>query len=415
MGVVTARKHPVGTYVWVWTCDAAALAMMITSLRTLSTMDQAHQWLDLGIWALMVCAARLGVITLVGLSVNAGWFTAIEFSAALVLPFPLFCLGMLLSFVLIVARRLWRNHPEPFLGPDFNAANATLAAAAAKAAYHGITSLEPFASGHGSTVGAVGAAFIFFLVHTLLLTILLAIDERKPWRKVGCLDADALISDAIMLTAGALLGRMYQEDRTLLALTLVPLLFLHKALGKLNEAKLAYVDGKTGLYNYRFLDEVLNDRFRKAVQARKHLALIFGDMDHLRDVNNMYGHQAGDRALLIVADAFRREAQQELIAARFGGEEFVLVLPGYNKVQAAQVAERIRLAVATTPVAVAGGGAVPITLSLGVAAYPEDAATLDELVKAADESVYQAKHAGRNRVCLYVNLQTDTLMRSGSV
>jgi diguanylate cyclase len=398
----SVRRHPPGTYAFVWTCNLAALLFAVGALLRAPLLSyEPRVWIDFGVWTLIVCVARLGVIQLAGSNVNAGWFTAIEFGAALILPFPLFCAAILLSFVLIVLKRIRKRHPEPYLGPDFNAANSILSARAAGATYHWVLGVLPGEVTGAATAAVLPSAIAFVTVHTLLLTTILAIDERKKWWQVSSLGADALVSDGMMITAGCLLGRLYQEDPSLLGFTLLPLLFLQKTLGRLNEAKLAYIDGKTGLYNYRYLDEALADLFKKASHGRKPLSLVFGDMDHLRDINNTYGHLAGDKALAAVARAFLDAGVPDAVAARFGGEEFVLVLPGYEKGQAAEVAELIRQAAASTAVPIEGGQVIRVTISMGVAAYPEDAGTLEQLVKAADEAVYEAKHMGRNRVCLY--------------
>jgi len=190
-------------------------------------------------------------------------------------------------------------------------------------------------------------------------------------------------------------------DRSTILLTIVPLVLLQQILGRIQQAKLAEIDSKTGLHNYRHLDRALNDEVRRATQSGRPLTLIFGDMDYLRDINNTYGHLAGDRALRGVARVFKRHARPDDIAARFGGEEFVLVLPGLEKCQAWEVAERIRRDVAAQRLETDDGGVFSVTISLGLAAFPADATTVQGLFKAADEAVYSAKHAGRNQVCTY--------------
>lgn len=393
------RKHPWSALAFIWSCDLLAAVLVAAALwRDLPAART--DWVHFIPWTIMLSLAHLGRIDLVGLNAHTGWFVAVDFAALLVLPFPLFALSTLIWTGLLMAVRLRRGHPEPFLGPDFNAAMLTLSGAAAGWLYQVLTGVLG-RQGFGGAISLLPAAAAFVTMQALLLATLLALDEGKPWRQSGALNTDVLVSDGLMATMGALIGRIYQFDPFLLGFTIPPILFLHKTLARLNEAKLAYVDGKTGLFNYRYFDINLAESFRKAAQNQRPLALVFADMDHLRDVNNTYGHLAGDQALAAVALAMQRAAPPDAMACRFGGEEFVLLLPGYDKNRAATVAERVRRAVAESTVQLESGESIRVTVSLGVAAYPVDAKTEEELIKAADEAVYEAKNSGRNRVCLY--------------
>lgn len=393
------KRHPVGALLFVWTCDLAGLAVTILALRSIPELSPGD-WISVVLWTLVLCVAHLGGFKFVDSGVVAGWYAAIDFAAALVLPFPFFCLAIWVRFIATVAKRYRKGHPEPWLGPDFNSANVILDAGIALL----VTRLFTTAFGGSPLATALillATAFTFAAVQILLTSTLIALDERKPWRKAGSLDSDAILSDGMMVTAGALLAYIYGANPYLMLITLPLLLFLHKSLLRLNEAKLAYIDGKTGIYNYRYFDEALSEAFRKTTTARRPLALIFGDMDHLRDINNTHGHMVGDLAIAAVARVFKAQSGNDGIACRFGGEEFVLMLPGYTQEEAVQIGERVRAGVAATRVPLEQGGQVGLSISLGVAAFPEDADSMEALVKAADEAVYEAKHSGRNRVCGY--------------
>ena len=393
------RRHPTALYLFVWSCDAIALGLAARAVWHAPDFGRSD-WVQFAVWTGLLTVAHLGVINFPHVNFHFGWFVAIDFAAAMSLPFPLFCLTMGTWFLLTVMKRLWQRHPEPLLGPDFNAANVTMDAFLASLVYAGTLHLlrgYDFAD----TVALLVAAVTFIGVQNVLVTALLSLDLRKHWRKVGVLTADTLLSDGMMVTAGAVVSRIFQFDPYLLVLTVVVLLFLHGTLRKLHEAKLAYLDAKTGLHNYRYFDETLAESFRKATQSREPLALIFGDMDHLRDINNTYGHLNGDRALLAVARGFGDAASEGAEACRFGGEEFVLLMPGIEKEQAWEVAERIRKDTAAARLDTDDGGLFSVTLSLGVASFPNDASTVQGLIKAADEAVYAAKHGGKNKVCAY--------------
>jgi len=161
--------------------------------------------------------------------------------------------------------------------------------------------------------------------------------------------------------------------------------------------ELSYRDGLTGLFNRRYFEETLVQELRRAERYRMPLSLIMMDIDNFKLYNDTQGHQQGDQALRVVAGILAQTTRRVDIAARYGGEELVLVLPLTPKQPAALVAEKLRLAIE--------GTRFPngrLTLSLGLATYPEDGSSADELIKAADDALYCAKQAGRNRVEVYV-------------
>ncbi len=182
---------------------------------------------------------------------------------------------------------------------------------------------------------------------------------------------------------------------------LAPVAILHQLL-RFREVQLsARTDGKTGLLNYRWFAECAQRELARSRRSGASAALLVVDMDRLRDVNNTYGHQCGDLALLHVAAALEAHSRPSDLVCRFGGEEFVVLLanldPGVAAETAVEVGERLRAAVAGEPLTF-GEVPVTVTVSVGVAVLGADAADLDRLVAVADERVYAAKHAGRNRV-----------------
>ena len=230
----------------------------------------------------------------------------------------------------------------------------------------------------------------------------MAIEGGISWKKIGTLNKDSMITESVLIISGALLGRIYQLDPFLILIMMIPLLLFHGILEKSNEAKLAYIDEKTGLYNYRFFDSKISELYNKASQSHKPLTMVFGDMDRLRDVNNTYGHPIGDKALIAVAKVLKESNGDDSLAIRFGGEEFILLLPDCDKPRALEIAEQVRRTINDTTISLDSGEQLKLSMSFGVASYPEDANTVDKLIKAADLAVYAAKHCGRNQVKAYV-------------
>lgn len=161
--------------------------------------------------------------------------------------------------------------------------------------------------------------------------------------------------------------------------------------------ELSIHDGLTGLFNKREFGVRLADEIARAQRYRGAFSLIMIDIDHFKAVNDTYGHQAGDEVLTSVSAVIKGEARDVDFVARYGGEEIVVVLPHVKGADALTVAERVRTAVAARSVPMRGGKTVNVTVSLGVAAYPDDADTGEKLVGAADEALYRAKRSGRNR------------------
>jgi two-component system cell cycle response regulator len=156
---------------------------------------------------------------------------------------------------------------------------------------------------------------------------------------------------------------------------------------------LAVTDGLTGLHNHRAFQDYLEEQFQVAMRNKQPLAVILMDVDHFKQYNDTYGHQAGDEVLRQVAQILSAHVREGDFVARYGGEEFVVVLPRTDSESAVAVAERLREAVQS-----AEWRLRPVTGSFGVACIRPDMETRQELIEAADQALYQAKKNGRNRV-----------------
>ena len=159
----------------------------------------------------------------------------------------------------------------------------------------------------------------------------------------------------------------------------------------------ALVDGLTGLANRRSCEETLHAELARAERFPSPLAVVVTDLDDFKNVNDRFGHQAGDVVLREVAALLRETVRDIDLASRWGGEEFLLVLPGTDLEGAAHVAERVRRALTGRIVLSVAGEPIPVTASFGVAAYPQ-AISVSELFAAADAALYEAKRMGKNRV-----------------
>ena len=169
----------------------------------------------------------------------------------------------------------------------------------------------------------------------------------------------------------------------------------------------AATDPVTHLPNHRALKERLATEVQRASRHERPLSVLMLDIDHFKAFNDAFGHAAGDVALREVASILRRGLRRDDFAARYGGEEFLMVLPETTVAEAAPAAERIRMQVAN--LAVQPGSRVPasLTVSIGIASYPDDRTDCNQLLQAADLAMYLAKHEGRNQVRLAAELTSQ--------
>lgn len=170
----------------------------------------------------------------------------------------------------------------------------------------------------------------------------------------------------------------------------------------------ALMDEQTQVHNRRYLDDYLRKQLAVADRQRRYLSIMMLDIDHFKRFNDTYGHEAGDIVLKHFAQALKGALREGEMIARYGGEEFTVVLHG-NAREATTLAERLRRAVSSLSFSqfTSNGEDVKITMSIGIAEFPSSGHTLEEILKAADLALYQAKDAGRN--C--VKVATRTLLR----
>lgn len=215
-------------------------------------------------------------------------------------------------------------------------------------------------------------------------------------------EAGALLS---LLLTGLLLVQTPFEKSPAIIIALVTFASIALGLGwGQRRQKLAHrhtlrssiTDSLTGLYNYGFFMDCLDREMHRAERYGGSVTLVMFDVDHFKQFNDRFGHRAGNEALKTVAVTLRREKRESDIAARFGGEEFVLLIPG-DESAGIETAGRLRRAISQARVPV-GGASTAITVSAGVASYPLGASSREELLDKVDQLLYVAKKSGRNRV-----------------
>lgn len=225
---------------------------------------------------------------------------------------------------------------------------------------------------------------------------------REPlagWREL-LRDSGTLLPDACGAGAGVLLAITCSVSLPLLALALPPVVMFQRGLLCQHLRAVARTDPATGLLHAAAWRREADAATRQAARAGRALAVLLAGVDHFQRVCDTHGQPAGNRALVAAADTLRCQLRATDLPGRFGRGEFAVLLPGTSAVGACRAAERLRQEVAARPVRVAGGSAVTVTMSIGIAALASPGGDLLDLLAAADAALYRARLAGRDQVCL---------------
>lgn len=243
----------------------------------------------------------------------------------------------------------------------------------------------------------LAAAATFTLTNMVAVALAVTFTHRRPLRTL--LIATGVIANLAIDGAGLAMAALWQVSPGLLVFGAIPLAAGAYALWIPHLEEELRHDTKTGAYNARYAVDTLHRLVREHLERGQPLAVVMADLDNLRDLNNRYGHLMGDRALHACADILMDEAPPIACVARFGGEEFVVILPGCGADEAARIADRARQRIRVTRVRHEHVNEnAGITVSFGVAALAWSDSSATELLHRADEALYEAKHSGRDRV-----------------
>jgi diguanylate cyclase (GGDEF)-like protein len=160
-------------------------------------------------------------------------------------------------------------------------------------------------------------------------------------------------------------------------------------------------DPLTGLFNRRYMEESVEREFSRANRSKTSVAIIMMDLDHFKQFNDTFGHQAGDTLLRSLGDLLKRNTRGQDIACRYGGEEFAIVLSDSNLAGALQRAEILRQQVKQLSVEYAGQLLGAVSVSMGIALFPDHGTSMGDVLRAADQALYSAKREGRDRVSVW--------------
>jgi diguanylate cyclase (GGDEF)-like protein/putative nucleotidyltransferase with HDIG domain len=376
---------------WAFVGVAACLAAVPWIVRLSS---ETRGWAT---FAVLATAASIAQLFFVAKPNGQSYQTTIVFllAAAIVLPPELVALIGAVQYVpdWLRSRKSWRVQ-------TFNICNTTLDTLAAWAVFHLVDRWVPIGSSETRfALAAFMACLAWVTVNHVLLANILRLTSGLSFREIGLFSFESISTDFVLAALGAASAALWVLNPWLIPFSIAPLLLIHRSLAVPQLQAEARVDPKTGLFNARHFAAALQEEMARASRFERPLSLIMADLDLLRDINNSYGHLAGDAVLKGIADVFRAQLRHYDVPARFGGEEFSILLPETPPEEALQIAERIRRAVAESTFEVeTSTEPIRATVSIGVAGFPKDATGAQELIHQADLAVYRAKLQGRNRV-----------------
>ena len=335
---------------------------------------------------------------------DLAWVT---YSAALILlnaPATMLIIWVAHVVVFISRKQAW-----PWYVHAFNVASFTIVTALSGWAAVGVESIF----GHSSLVQllAILVCIVTFTLanHIHVAGVMWVVDGQNPLRS-SLFTWSSLVVDMTMLVMGALCALVTHTNPFAIVLGLLPLYLIFRALRIPMLEKQAKTDAKTGLFHSRHFKVLANQELARANRLSRPLTLVMADLDLLRDINNTYGHLAGDLAIKTIAEVLQQHTRIDDIAARFGGEEFVLVVVELPLPEAFARVEALRQAVENARPALPTGEQLQVTMSFGMTEREIDGSDtdIDLLVQRADRALYLAKDAGRNRIGVHQQ-QTATL------
>ncbi|HEY4844156.1 MAG TPA: GGDEF domain-containing protein [Candidatus Dormibacteraeota bacterium] len=347
---------------------------------------------------LLVCAIVAQQFKVKSPKHQSYYTTTIFFFAAAVLLRPAYVvLIVLLAHLVELLRVRYRWYIQAF-----NVANFLICAVVAGAIFSLGQSRHDAGGGRAALYAAL-AGLTFVALNHLLTALVIMWARGVPISRAGTMEWENLGTDLALMSVGALGSLLWLTNPWLAPLCLGPLFLIYRSLLVANLQEEARTDPKTELANMKHWNQLAQAEIERARRFRRPLSVVLADFDLLRDVNNRHGHLMGDEMIRRVADAIRAAVREYDVPARFGGDEFVVLMPETTLPEAMTVAERIRQGVESIVLKGAAGSSLAASVSVGVALFPGHGRTTTDLLAAADRAVYQAKALGRNRVCAFAD------------
>jgi diguanylate cyclase (GGDEF)-like protein len=326
-----------------------------------------------------------------------------ELATAVLLP-PFYALT---APVVVLALTQWRVRRTLAYRRVFSAAAVGLSYGAASLVFHSVWHRPDLLSASGPMLAlwvtlAIGCGVLRFLVNNAFMLTAVKLDDPAVRLREMLGGSEGLYNDTAELCIGVLVAFAAGIAPVTLVVALPCATLLQRSASHAQLVRASRTDAKTGLLSAMAWQREAAVQLARAIRTRAPVAVAMVDIDHFKQVNDTYGHLAGDAVLAGVAAALTGGLREYDLAGRFGGEEFSLLLPDTDTEEAVRVAERLRVIMSRIAIPAQGtdGQEAHITVSIGVAVLTSGVNDLTELLAAADAALYRAKRAGRNLVRL---------------
>ncbi|RPI32429.1 MAG: diguanylate cyclase [Chloroflexota bacterium] len=307
-----------------------------------------------------------------------------------------------LIFVILAAHIIeWLWHRYPWFIQSFNYGSFVITATVTGLAY------ERVSNGFGpltfnGVVAILAAMAVFTLTNHLMIGLVIWLARGENFAESDVFDTLPLMIDFSLFGLGIGASVIWLTNPYAVVLVIIPLYLIYSTLKVPALMRQAETDSKTGLFNSKFFMQALDMELARAERFERPLTVVMGDLDLLRNINNSYGHLAGDKVIIGVSQIMKNIVRDYDIVSRFGGEEFAILMPETEPEQALMRVEAIRVAVEAARFEVPTS-ATPIkaTISLGISGRYKTGQTANEIIHSADQALYHCKSRGRNRVVLF--------------
>lgn len=251
-------------------------------------------------------------------------------------------------------------------------------------------------------IAATVAAIVYAFMNHAIIGMVLMLARNISFRESNTLDPENISMDVVMLVMGYISAILIGIGHLLVIAIMAPLFYINRALVVPALKVKANTDPKTGLWNAEYFLTSLDAELNRSQRFGRPMTVVMADLDLLRNINNVYGHLGGDAVLIGVADLLKKMVRDYDVVARFGGEEFSILMPEIGAAEALDRINQIRLAVEaaefTSPTS---GSKIKATMSFGLADLNNEQRITKDIVHHADVAVYQSKVNGRNRITIY--------------
>jgi diguanylate cyclase (GGDEF)-like protein len=380
------------TKMYIFLTYVVGLAIFI---RQMSGIDTDSLWVTV----ILCLLASLALILKVEGPTNRSHYTF----SFLVYGFSFTFLGIPETILVILVSNLaeWVWNRPPWYIQVFNASCYMIVLHGAGLVYGWINPENSLVSWQAVVAIAVSMG-IFNLLNHLMVGIVLWLARGENFRRSGIFDFFPLVLDLTLLYFGASLSIVWAYNQFALVMFLIPIYMIYSTLKVPALERKTEIDVKTGLFNHEYFKQQVANELRRANRFDRPLTIIMADLDLLRNINNTYGHLAGDEVLIGVAKILKQSVREYDITARFGGEEFAILLPETTSEQAYERVEGIRQAIEGMEFTIpTNASPIRATMSFGIASRESLGQTTDEIIHNADTALYNSKLQGRNRVYAY--------------